>query len=139
MCGQGEGTAGPTEGTEGLSSSTDGSTGPANAANVDVERFRASMNRLYNIYSEIALKADRVMENRCPYKDARSRCSAQFGCRNQFFTKDRWINRFALVATGLTTGQRGWMAARRQTLIPSRFPDTFRRVEGRQPVGEEST
>ena len=88
MCGQGEGTAGPTEGTEGLSSSTDGSTGPANAANVDVERFRASMNRLYNIYSEIALKADRVMENRCPYKDARSRCSAQFGCRNQFFTKD---------------------------------------------------
>jgi hypothetical protein len=88
MRGQGEGTAGPPEGTEGLSSPTDGSTGSAKAGSVDVERFRASMDRLYNIYSEIALKADHVMENRCPYKDARSRCTAQFGCRNQFFTKD---------------------------------------------------
>ena len=46
------------------------------------------MDRLYSIYSDIAMKADQVMESRCPYKDARSRCSAQFGCRNQFFTKD---------------------------------------------------
>ena len=25
---------------------------------------------------------------RCPYKDARSRCTAKFGCRNQHFTKN---------------------------------------------------
>lgn len=87
MCGQGEGTSGAAEGAKGLSSSAD-SSGPVKPAGVDLERFRASMDRLYSIYSDIAMKADQVMESRCPYKDARSRCSAQFGCRNQFFTKD---------------------------------------------------
>ena len=46
------------------------------------------MDRLFKIYSEISDKADEVMQSRCPYKDARSRCTARFECRNQFFTKD---------------------------------------------------
>ncbi len=46
------------------------------------------MERLFDIYSGISEKADQVMRGRCPYKDARSRCTAQFDCRNQFFTKN---------------------------------------------------
>ncbi len=55
---------------------------------VDPEKARASLDRLYNIYRDIASTADEVMQTRCPYKDAASRCTAKFGCRNQFFTSD---------------------------------------------------
>ena len=57
-------------------------------AGLDHEKYRASMDRLFKIYSDISDKADVVMLSRCPYKDARSRCTARFECRNQFFTKD---------------------------------------------------
>ncbi|MBT4125701.1 MAG: hypothetical protein HOJ22_00925 [Chloroflexi bacterium] len=55
---------------------------------VDSAKARASLDRLFDIYKDIAETADEVMLTRCPYKDASSRCTAKFGCRNQFFTKD---------------------------------------------------
>ena len=55
---------------------------------LDSEKTRASLDRLYDMYRDIAVTADKVMETRCPYKDAKSRCTAKFGCRNQFFTSD---------------------------------------------------
>jgi hypothetical protein len=58
------------------------------APQVDQAKFRASMERLFGIYSDISDKADQVMLSRCPYKDAKSRCTARFECRNQFFTKN---------------------------------------------------
>ncbi len=72
------------------------STGPANVtpssgrlAPVDIPRLKESLIRLNDIYREIALKADDVTQTRCPYKDAQSRCTADFGCGNQYFTKVR--------------------------------------------------
>jgi|TARA_B110000263_G_scaffold92501_1_gene80875 hypothetical protein len=59
-----------------------------NDSNLDYEKARTSLDRLYNIYKDIASTADEVMQTRCPYKDASSRCTAKFGCRNQFFTSD---------------------------------------------------
>ena len=59
-----------------------------NDSNVDSEKARASLDRLYDIYKDIASTADEVMQTRCPYKDAASRCTAKFGCRNQFFTSN---------------------------------------------------
>lgn len=56
--------------------------------NVDPEKVSASLDRLYDIYKDIAATADQVMQTRCPYKDVASRCTAKFGCRNQFFTND---------------------------------------------------
>jgi hypothetical protein len=56
---------------------------------VDAARLKESLDRLFEIYREISAKADEVVSQRCPYKDARSRCAANFGCRNQFFTKSR--------------------------------------------------
>lgn len=44
------------------------------------------MDRLYEICKAIVEKADDVVATRCPYKDARARCTASFGCRNQSFT-----------------------------------------------------
>ena len=55
------------------------------SANVDRERLKASMNRLMNIYTDISDNATKLMAHWCPYKDARARCHANFGCRNQFF------------------------------------------------------
>ena len=66
--------------------------GPENAGAdqpaFDVEKYRASMDRLFQIYNDISGKADEVIQSRCPYKDAKSRCTARFECRNQFFTKN---------------------------------------------------
>ena len=55
---------------------------------VDGEKARASLDRLYTIYRDIAATADEVMQTRWPYKNAKSLCTAKFGCSNQFFTKD---------------------------------------------------
>ncbi len=43
------------------------------------------MSRLMDIYSDIAETAATPGQTRCPYKDAKSRCTAKFPCRNQFF------------------------------------------------------
>jgi hypothetical protein len=45
------------------------------------------MDRLYEICRDISSKADEVVAGRCPYKDARSRCTANFGCRHQYLPK----------------------------------------------------
>ena len=55
---------------------------------VDQERAQASIQRLMSIYSEISSVADEVSLVRCPYKDAASRCTASFDCRNQHFRPD---------------------------------------------------
>ena len=55
---------------------------------VDVEAARKSMARMANIFAEIARHAEDSSLTRCPYKDARSRCTAKFGCSNQHFTKN---------------------------------------------------
>ncbi len=56
--------------------------------NLDVEAARASMTRMANIFADIAKHAEDSSLTRCPYKDARSRCTAKFACRNQHFTKN---------------------------------------------------
>ena len=55
---------------------------------LDVEAARKSMARMANIFADIAQHAEDSSLTRCPYKDARSRCTAKFGCTNQHFTKN---------------------------------------------------
>ena len=62
--------------------------GPDDHPNLDVEAARKSMARMANIFADIAKHAEDSSLTRCPYKDARSRCTAKFGCRNQHFTKN---------------------------------------------------
>ena len=50
---------------------------------VDVERYKASMARLYDIFKDMSRSADLVSMWRCPYKNVEDRCTAAFGCRNQ--------------------------------------------------------
>ena len=56
-----------------------------NAAPVDKTRLEASMARLYDIHKAISENVTKVSLWRCPYKDAKDRCTANFGCRNQHF------------------------------------------------------
>lgn len=64
------------------------STGEGEDAKLDVEAARKSMTRMANIFADIARHAEDSSLTRCPYKDARSRCTAKFGCSNQHFTKN---------------------------------------------------
>ena len=50
---------------------------------IDKQRYRASMAALDAIFRQINDTANRVSTWRCPYKNARDRCTAGFGCRNQ--------------------------------------------------------
>ncbi len=43
------------------------------------------MSRLMDIYAGISETAAAPGQNRCPYKDARARCTAKFPCRNQYY------------------------------------------------------
>ncbi len=55
---------------------------------VDVEAARKSMARMAAIFKDIAQHAEESSLGRCPYKDAKSRCTAKFACDNQHFTKN---------------------------------------------------
>ncbi len=50
---------------------------------VDKERYRASMTRLYDIFKDMSDTVTEVSTRRCPYKNVQDRCTAKFGCRNQ--------------------------------------------------------
>ena len=51
----------------------------------DEARYRASMERLEDIYRSISESAVAVSAWRCPYKDVQDYCTARIGCRNQSF------------------------------------------------------
>ena len=51
--------------------------------NLDKERYKASISRLYDIFKGMSDTVNEVSTWRCPYKNVESRCTANFGCRNQ--------------------------------------------------------
>ncbi len=65
-----------------------GAAGSGKTPNLDVDAARASMTRMANIFADIAKHAEESTQGRCPYKDAKSHCTAKFGCDNQHFTKN---------------------------------------------------
>ncbi|MCH9009240.1 MAG: hypothetical protein IIC21_01270 [Chloroflexi bacterium] len=50
---------------------------------VDRERYRKSVSRLSDIFRDMSDTVGEVSTWRCPYKDMKDRCTANFGCRNQ--------------------------------------------------------
>ncbi|MBA31179.1 MAG: hypothetical protein CL748_01420 [Chloroflexi bacterium] len=56
--------------------------------NLDVEKAKSSLNKIYQIFQDISFNADEINKSRCPYKNAKSRCTAKFDCKNQYFTND---------------------------------------------------
>ena len=50
---------------------------------VDKKRYEASIARLHTIFEGMSQTTNEVSAWRCPYKSAESRCTAEFGCRNQ--------------------------------------------------------
>lgn len=43
---------------------------------------------MQSIFTDIAKAADESQRTRCPYKNAKSRCTAKFGCGYQHFVAD---------------------------------------------------
>ena len=56
-----------------------------NNNSADKKRAERSLDALFNIFKEISNHADEVIKNRCPYKNAKSRCTAKFECKNQHY------------------------------------------------------
>ena len=56
---------------------------------VDVDKARKSLENLYLLYKDMSFTADEISKKRCPYKNAQSRCTANFKCRNQYFSKNK--------------------------------------------------
>ena len=54
---------------------------------VDIERYRASMAHLNQVFKGMSETTTVVSVWRCPYKNVQDRCTASFGCRNQFHPK----------------------------------------------------
>lgn len=50
---------------------------------VDKQQYKASVDRLGDIFRSINDTANEVSTWRCPYKNVHDRCTAKFGCRNQ--------------------------------------------------------
>ncbi|MCH9040493.1 MAG: hypothetical protein IIC23_14055 [Chloroflexi bacterium] len=46
-------------------------------------RYEASLKRLDDIFRDISDSVTEVSKWRCPYKNVKDRCTANFGCRNQ--------------------------------------------------------
>ena len=56
---------------------------PANADQVNRPRYEASIRRLDDIFRRMSGTVTEVSKWRCPYKNVKDRCTANFGCRNQ--------------------------------------------------------
>ena len=54
---------------------------------IDRVRAKKSLETLFDIFSKISNHADEVFTKRCPYKNAKSRCTAKFECQNQHYLK----------------------------------------------------
>ncbi|MBM3934072.1 MAG: hypothetical protein FJ319_07190 [SAR202 cluster bacterium] len=54
---------------------------------IDKDQYQKSLDTLYEIFKSISDTTNEVSQWRCPYKNAKSRCTALFSCRNQHFTK----------------------------------------------------
>ena len=48
---------------------------------IDRVRAKKSLETLFDIFSKISNHADEVFTKRCPYKNAKSRCTAKFECQ----------------------------------------------------------
>tara|TARA_B110000438_G_scaffold257782_1_gene266097 strand:+ start:1598 stop:1873 length:276 start_codon:yes stop_codon:yes gene_type:complete len=59
-----------------------------NSSAKNKKKLEKSLTRLYDIYKDISFNADEISKYRCPYKNAQSKCTANFQCRNQYFQKN---------------------------------------------------
>ena len=50
---------------------------------ISQQDYQQRLDRLTEIFSDIVSHADEQATHRCPYRDARDRCTAAFSCRNQ--------------------------------------------------------
>ena len=50
---------------------------------LDKERALKSLDKLFDIFKDISFNADEIFKKRCPYKNAKARCTAKFECKNQ--------------------------------------------------------
>lgn len=50
------------------------------------KQLQKSLDNLYNIFQDISSHADEISKSRCPYKNAKNLCTANFSCKNQYFT-----------------------------------------------------
>ena len=56
---------------------------------ISQQDYQQRLDRLTEIFADIVSHADEQATHRCPYRDARDRCTAAFSCRNQIPAQTR--------------------------------------------------
>ena len=72
------------------------------------QEIQKSLDRLTEILSGIVVQADEQSLTRCPYKNARDLCTAQFGCRNQRKRTVEWERRPVCVGDDKLDYREAW-------------------------------
>ncbi len=52
-------------------------------AKIDPKDIQERMDRISEIFTDMVSHAETVSKTRCPYRDRKDRCTAEFRCRNQ--------------------------------------------------------
>lgn len=52
-------------------------------AKIDPKELQKRMARISEMFTDIVVHAEAVSKTRCPYRDRKDRCTAEFRCRNQ--------------------------------------------------------
>jgi hypothetical protein len=50
---------------------------------IDPKEYQERLDRITELFAQIAVHADELSRMRCPYKNRLGCCTAQFGCRNK--------------------------------------------------------
>ena len=65
-----------------------------NSERNDKKNLQNSLDKLYEIFQDISYHADELSKHRCPYKNAMSKCTANFYCQNQKYVKRKMMPLF---------------------------------------------
>ncbi len=55
---------------------------------IDPKEIQKRMDRITHMFEDMVTHADKVSLTRCPYRNRKDHCTAEFRCRNQKLSKD---------------------------------------------------
>ena len=83
---------------------------------LDKEKALKSLDKLFDIFKDISSNADEIFKKRCPYKNAKARCTAKFECKNQHNIK-KFGERPVCTGSDLLDYRPAWISNKKITNI----------------------
>ncbi len=77
-------------------------------ANADGQAYRERLDRIAEIFTDMATRAEAISRTRCPYRDRLDQCTALFRCRNQIRPPDDTEDRLTCGHDGAFDYRSAW-------------------------------